>query len=145
MVSYIDKKIVTMTFVQDYQNPKKDEIRALLDYIRQLISNHELRIVPRRKNQDFLIRYNLVEPDSIYIILNKLTVNHFCECQLSTDPEYYGEILYIFRIVEYLMDFEQDEEDVEIYVKFGRYKEAKIADISFHDAEHILTLYHWER
>ncbi len=43
------------------------------------------------------------------------------------------------------MDFEQDEEDVEIYVKFGRYKEAKIADISFHDAEHILTLYQWER
>lgn len=102
-----------------------------------------MKIVPRKKNTDFLIHYNLIEPDSVYEIINKLTTNEFCECKLSDDPEYIGEIIYIFRIIENLIDFQGDEEDVEIYIKFGRYKMAKIADISFHDAEYKLTLYDW--
>ena len=84
-----------------------------------------------------------MNPNSVYEILRKLTVNHFCKCQVSTEPEYAGELLYIFRIVEYLMDFEGDSEDVEIYVKFGKYKTAKIADISFHGAEYDMILYDW--
>lgn len=132
-----------MNFVNDINNPKKEEIQALLDYVNELIDNEELIIEPRQKNLDFIINYNLVNPDSVYAILKKLTVNHFCECQISTEPEYAGELLYIFRIIENLMDFEGDEEDVEIFVKFGKYKKAKIADISFHGSEYDMTLYNW--
>lgn len=132
-----------MNFVKDINNPKRKEIQALLDYVNELIDREELIIVPRKKNHDFLINYNLINPDSVYKILKKITVDHFCECQISTEPEYAGELLYIFKIIENLMDFEGDSEDVEIYVKFGKYKRAKIADISFHGAEYNMTLYNW--
>lgn len=132
-----------MNFVKDAGNPKKEEIQALLDHVHELISHDELIIVPRKKNYDFIVYYNLVNPDNVYEILKKLTVNHFCECQKSSEQEYAGELLYIFRIVENLIDFEGDSEDVEIYIKFGKYKMAAVADISFHGAEYDMTLYNW--
>ena len=132
-----------MNFVTDINNPKQEEIQALLDYVNELMEKEELIIVPRKKNNDFIINYNLVKPNDVYKILKKLTVNHFCKCQISEEAEYAGELLYIFKIVENLMDFEGDTEDVEIYVKFGKYKTAKIADISFHGADYEMTLYEW--
>ena len=100
--------------------------------------------MPLWKNINFFIEYGLDEVEDRYKIIEKLNVNNFCECQIGKNPEILGEILYVFRTVEQLIDLSGFEEDVEIFIKFGKDKaQNDFVIISFHDAEYDMKLYNW--
>lgn len=110
-------------------------ISLYLKEIKKAIRKNDFIIIPREKNNSFIMKYNLFKIDKIKKIL--LDLKEFDFRYEDDDKEFkkYGdEKVVVFIKKEKLRDLNYKECNVKIYIKI-KMKKNNIPIISFHESE----------
>lgn len=103
------------------QNYTREEIAAILKKIKDCIINNKFTIAlneNRQENIDFINEYNIRSNKQKSILL-KLKLEDFCHSLQNTKVGYEDEILYVFVPQAQLFNADDEEEIVDIYIKFN--------------------------
>lgn len=103
------------------QNYTREEIAAILKKIKDCIINNKFTIAlneNRQENIDFINEYNIRSNKQKSILL-KLKLEDFCHSLQNTKVGYEDEILYVFVPQVQLFNADDEEEIVDIYIKFN--------------------------
>jgi hypothetical protein len=119
------------------QNYTKEQIVAILEKIQKCVHQNHYTIsknANRKENMDFINNYNLSSARQKDILL-KIEPDDFCHSLKNLNLGFEHEVLYVFCPQMVLINFEGEEELVDIYTKFNiiEYDSGKrVVTISFH-------------
>lgn len=119
------------------QNYTRDEIREILDKIKNCLSTGKFTISQndkRQENIDFINEYN-IRSDKLKSILMRIKIEDFCHTLQNTNPGYEHEVLYVFVPQIKLFNAHGEAQTVDVYTKFNIIEHATGSHtivISFH-------------
>lgn len=103
------------------QNYTREEIKEILDKIKQCVTSGKYTISlneKRQENIDFINEYN-IRSDRQKAILLQIKIEDFCYSLRNKKPGYEYEVLYVFVPRLSLFNADGEEETVDVYTKFN--------------------------
>jgi hypothetical protein len=119
------------------QNYSRDQIGAVLAKIKSCITSNHYTVAlneNRKENTDFVNEYN-IRSDKLKSILLQLLIEDFCHTLRNTKIGFEHEILYVFAPQVKLYNPDDEEEIVDVYIKFNLLdlqSGSRVVVISFH-------------
>lgn len=119
------------------QNHSRDQIGAVLAKIKSCVTSNHYTVAlneNRKENNDFVNEYN-IRSDKLKSILLQLLAEDFCHTLRNTKTGFEHEILYVFAPQVKLYNPDDEEEIVDVYIKFNLLdlpSGSRVVVISFH-------------